>query len=99
MTSESQEAAAGEGEKRYTITPTNKCVFRPLQIPANHTPKFDSCGSLMAWDNWNFKEMVHNNGVVRLVYYFQLSAKKGNAILPMRPGVFLTKSVVLLEAL
>ena len=82
-------------DKQYAIRPVCKCVYRIALPPTTHRLSFDNCGSRMSLSGWNLDDLVHKNGLVRVVFFFRHTINN-NVIMPLRPGVFLTKAMELL---
>ena len=83
-----------EGQKvvLYEVEASEECLFLAKALPAKTKAVKANAGSLMTFASWDFKNLAHTAGRVRMVPGLAYDDEH-NSIIPVKPVIFLTHPI------
>jgi hypothetical protein len=76
----------------YEVEVSEECLFLAKALHANTTATTANAGSLMTFAGWDFKNLTHTAGRVRMVPGLAYDYEH-NSIIPVKPVIFLTHPI------
>ena len=82
----------GQPVTQFEISVVDECLFLAKSLPPRTKPLKGNAGSLMNFNEWNFKEGTHNMGRVLLVPAMAYDVLT-NSVVPRKCGIALTSPI------
>jgi hypothetical protein len=87
-----KDAAGGQKVISFEVESSDECLFVAKALPAKTKAVKANAGSLMTFAGWDFKNLTHSAGRVRMVAGLTYDDER-NIIIPVKPVIFLTHSI------